>query len=47
MHQMEAEGNRNAARVNLLGLRKDRMIGAILLGTTLTQNFYHRHWSPA
>jgi Mg2+/Co2+ transporter CorB len=37
MHQLEAEGNRSAARVNRLGERKDRMIGAILLGTTLTQ----------
>ncbi len=37
MHQLEAEGNRSAARVNRLGARKDRMIGAILLGTTLTQ----------
>jgi len=37
MHQLEAEGNRRAARVNLLRSRKDRMLGAILLGTTLTQ----------
>ncbi len=37
MHQLEAEGSRRAARVNRLRLRKDRMIGAILLGTTLTQ----------
>ena len=37
MHQLETEGNRRAARVNRLRARKDRMIGAILLGTTLTQ----------
>ena len=37
MHQLEAEGSRRAARVNRLRARKDRLIGAILLGTTLTQ----------
>jgi len=37
MHQLEAEGSRAAARVNKLRARKDRMLGAILLGTTLTQ----------
>ena len=37
MHQLEKEGNRAAARVNKLRARKDRMLGAILLGTTLTQ----------
>jgi Mg2+/Co2+ transporter CorB len=37
MHQLEAEGNRRAGRVNRLRARKDRMLGAILLGNTLTQ----------
>ena len=37
MHQLEAEGSRAAARVNQLRANKDRMIGTILLGTTVTQ----------
>jgi Mg2+/Co2+ transporter CorB len=37
MHQLEAEGSRRAARINRLRVHKDRMIGAILLGTTVTQ----------
>jgi Mg2+/Co2+ transporter CorB len=37
MHQLEAEGSKRAARVNRLRSRKARMLGAILLGTTLTQ----------
>jgi len=37
MHQLESEGNQRARRVNRLRARKDRMLGAILLGNTLTQ----------
>lgn len=35
MHQMEQKGSRRAAIVNQLYLRKDRLIGAILLGNNL------------
>lgn len=37
MHQLESEGSRRAGLVNRLRARKDRMLGAILLGNTLTQ----------
>lgn len=37
MHQMELEGNKGAAHVNRLHEHKDRMIGSILLGTTIVQ----------
>jgi Mg2+/Co2+ transporter CorB len=35
MHHLEHEGNRRAALVNRLGQRKDRLIGALLLGNNL------------
>ncbi|HUN51136.1 MAG TPA: HlyC/CorC family transporter [Candidatus Sulfotelmatobacter sp.] len=35
MHHLEHEGNRRAALVNRLGRRKDRLIGALLLGNNL------------
>ena len=37
MHQMEVEGNDRAGLVNRLHNRKERLLGAILLGNTLVQ----------